>query len=186
MTLLAARISLFVIWLALFATYVLSFLLISGRPGISAAEANEAAWTAAYILGPVLTAFGVFYLGPDAVANLAANPGKRVLFQQVFVMLLLTFVMHGIVLVYFYKNVWASTAQFNFPQDPASSFTGIVNFGFKLLLFFGTIPIVAVNFVLGATVQLGAPTGNQGGLSPVISTGNQTTGQPSAGNQGSS
>jgi len=157
MPLLAARMLLFLIWLGLFSVYVLKFLLMSNTPGINPADANEAAWTAAYILGPVLSAFGVFYLGPDAVRNLTANPGQRVLVQQVIVMLLLTFVMHGIVLVYFYRNVWSPSGFEPYPSDPALSFTGLVNFGFKLLLFLGTIPILAVNFVLGSNVQLGAP-----------------------------
>lgn len=151
MSLTSGRLLLFTIWLALFAVYVVGFLYVGTQPGVNAAQANEAAWTAAYILGPVLAAFATFYLGPNAIANLNADGAKPILLQQLFVLLSLTFVMHGIVLTYFYLNLWM--VDWAFPP-PGEGFNSRASFGFKLLLFLGTIPIIAVNFVLGTEVKL--------------------------------
>ena len=141
-----ARMRLFWIWLALFALYVCAFLLQSLRAGIKPAEASEAAWTVAYILAPVIAAFGSFFLGPQADDNLSQDTDKTVTRDQYFVMLGITFVCHGIVILYFSVFVWLRS--FSFPSDAGDSFAGASSLGFKMLMILGTIPVVAVNYLL--------------------------------------
>lgn len=145
----------FGIWLAIFIGYVLAFLIQGSQPGIKASEANEAAWVASYILMPVIIAFGTFQLGPKAEANLTADAGKRMRAGQFAMLIILTIAFHGLVIVYFWLNVWRK--EFNFPETSNDSYTSAVNYGFKLLLFLGAGSMLGVNFVLGRTdVALGS------------------------------
>ncbi|MBN8625205.1 MAG: hypothetical protein J0M17_06940 [Planctomycetes bacterium] len=125
------------------------FLLQASEPGIKPAEANEAAWTVGYILGPVIMAFVSFHLGPNAEANLTADSGRRIRTSQLAMALVITLAAHGIVMLYFFMNVWNKS--FSFPATADGSYLAAVTSWFKILLFFGAMPIVAVNFLLGRT-----------------------------------
>lgn len=150
-----ARWIIFSIWLLEFFGYVLMFLMQATQQGIKPAEANEAAWTVGYILGPVILAFGSFHLGPNAEANLTADAGRRMRTSQLVMTIALTVPTHLLVLIYFWLNVWGK--DFDFPAAADDSYMGAVNHGFKLLLFLGAMPIVAVNYLLGRTdVALGS------------------------------
>ncbi len=153
----AARLTLYCIWLVLFVFYALMFLSRGNKDGIKPQEADEGAWNVIYILAPVMVAFGVFFLGPQANKNLEADKHRRATLTQLFVMLTLTLGCHAVTIYYFWNRVWF--ADFNFNNDPGRNFVSAANFGFKMLLFLGNIPVLAVNYVLGRTdVEYGRQT----------------------------
>ena len=140
------RLLAFIVWLVLALGYVIAFMLTARRPEISKTEALEAAWTVGYIFGPILVGFAQFYLGPGSDRRLKGEKSRRVHTHQLVVMMLLTLGCHALLILYFSVFVWF--AQFGFSNKESDSFIAAVNFGFKLMLGLGTLPIFGVNYLL--------------------------------------
>src|SRR5271170_8025545 len=99
------RFRLFMLWLVVFAIYTGAFLILpSIRPDISYGDSQDAAWKSAYILLPIVVAFGSFYFGNDFNADLEDT--ETIHPRRAKSVIMLTALFHALVLVYFCFHVF--------------------------------------------------------------------------------
>jgi hypothetical protein len=140
-----ARFRLFMLWLVVFANYTGAFLILpSIRADISYGDSQDAAWKSAYILLPIVVAFGSFYFGNDFNAELEDT--ETIHPRRAKAVIMLTALFHAIVLVYFCFHVFL--AKYSFSDNPVDSFATRVSDGHKWLMMLSVLAVSPVGYVL--------------------------------------
>jgi membrane-associated phospholipid phosphatase len=139
------RFRLFMLWLVVFGIYVTAFQTLPYlKPEISDKEAADAAWKSAYILLPIVVAFGSFYFGNDFNAELEDT--ETIHPRRAKAVIMFTALFHVLVLTYFCFHVFL--ARYSFPVNDSDSFAGRVSDGHKWLMMLSVLAVTPVGFVL--------------------------------------
>ena len=144
-----ARITLFCIWVAIFAIYWTMLSLTGLKAGVTREQASESCWKINYVIFPVLAAFASFWFVPQASNGITASDNRKVDFGRLLAMFVLTGVIHSLVLLYFVVHV--ITPDFGFPDDEPRSYEASVDGAIKIFCVFSSILVLPVGFVLGTS-----------------------------------
>jgi hypothetical protein len=141
-----ARVALFSLWVVAFVVYVFLFLATSTKKGVTFDQASQAAWNVAYVLVPIITAFGSFWFSPKGDSR-QSSANKKIDGVQLYAMFALTSVFHVIVLGYFAFAIFL--VDFYDPVTPDISYADRVDTGIKWLMLLSAFAVLPVGFVLG-------------------------------------
>jgi hypothetical protein len=158
----AARLLLFLIWLGVWLLYVLLFFSATvAKKGVIFQQAADASWQVTYVLLPIITAFASYWFvtEPNASpAGTAAPPPDSAVIDRarVVAMFSITLVVNVIVGIYFLFG--ALLPDFDAP-DSTSTFSGGVEAGVKMLVVLASLVGLPVGFLLGKRPAPPAPGG---------------------------
>lgn len=156
-----ARIYLFTIWAASFLFYIALTLGTSLKKGVEFSEASDATWSVAYVLLPILSAFGSFWFLPSVGNAATSDDDERVDFQRVYAMFVITLIFHISLFTFFSFAVLFKN--FNFP-DTGDSYRDRVNLWMKFVVLLSSLAVLPVGYVLKGRgpKQLDAPNSGPG------------------------
>lgn len=138
------RNQLFLVWCFLLVLYVSLFLLSSTKTAVDFTQAADAAWKVAYLIVPVLGAFGGFWFA-DAAEQEEAREQRRVKPQVRNAVFIITGVLHSLVVMYLVIGVLLEN--FNLPEG-GIFYEERVELVLRVLLLVWSVSLLPVGWLL--------------------------------------
>ncbi len=134
------RHQMFYFWCGLFIIYIATFLLSSMKTRVGWPQASDAAWRVAYLIVPVLSAFGSYWFGANE-----PQKERRIDPRRRRVMFVLTGILHAAVLLWIVFGVL--TVDFA-DQEKPKSYVEAVDDVIKTLLLVWSASLIPVGWLL--------------------------------------